>query len=221
MDGLICCVDVDAEPEAGERVREAWILRYLAAAFRAFRALGYFSSDVAAIARDPALKSKFAGFLEVVLYASFWALAFYRLSHFLAALRLPFVPRLLSQTARLLTGIEIHPGATIGPGLFIDHGMGTVIGETAIVGADVLIYHGVTLGGVDGRPGRRHPLLGDRVVVGAGAKVLGALRVGDGARIGAQAVVLADVPAGATAVGVPARILPQGEGALARSRRPA
>jgi serine O-acetyltransferase len=109
--------------------------------------------------------------------------------------------------ARFLTGIEIHPGATIGPGLFIDHGMGTVIGETAIVGSGVLLYHGVTLGGVDGRPGRRHPLLGDRVIVGAGAKVLGALVIGDDARIGAQAVVLVDVPAGSTAVGVPARIL--------------
>jgi serine O-acetyltransferase len=117
------------------------------------------------------------------------------------------VPRFLSQLARFLTGIEIHPGARIGAGLFIDHGMGVVIGETAIVGDDVLLFHGVTLGGVDDRLGRRHPRLGDGVVVGAGAKILGPLDIGRGARIGAQAVVLADVPANATAVGIPARVI--------------
>jgi serine O-acetyltransferase len=203
MGDLACCSD----RYVGPRSRGSFLEEYLRSVARSFLAMRYFVADVAAILRDPALASKSLGFLEVVLYASFWALAFHRLAHFLFALRLPFVPRLLSQVARFLTGIEIHPGATVGPGLFIDHGMGTVIGETAIVGSDVLLYHGVTLGGVDGRPGRRHPLLGDRVVVGAGAKILGALVIGDDARIGAQAVVLVDVPAGATAVGVPARIL--------------
>ena len=235
MSGLRCCVDNEDAMDAGagsgegaDRSYAAPALTYAGSVARAFLALGYFPADVAAIARDPALKSKPLGFLEVVLYASFWALALYRLAHFLSALGLPFFPRLLSQTARFLTGIEIHPGATIGPGLFIDHGMGTVIGETAVVGSGVLLYHGVTLGGVDGRSGRRHPLLGDRVVVGAGAKVLGALVIGDEARIGAQAVVLADVGAGATAVGVPARVLPRradayapGEDSLERSPRPA
>jgi len=174
----------------------------------AAKGVPYFAFDAAAIlARDPAIRGKALGFLEVPLYASFWALLFHRISHLLRALGLPFFPRLLSQVARLLTGIEIHPGAEIGPGFFIDHGMGVVIGETAIVGSNVTLYHGVTLGGVDGRPGRRHPWVGDDVVIGAGAKVLGPLFVGDGAKIGAQSVVLSDVPVGMTAVGIPARII--------------
>ncbi len=170
--------------------------------------LPFFLADVAAIWRkDPALRGGALRVLEVPLYASFWAMLFHRLAHPLYCAGLPFVPRLLSQVARLLTGIEIHPGAVIGCGLFIDHGMGVVIGETAIVGCDVLLFHGVTLGGVDARPGRRHPLVGDSVVIGAGAKVLGAITVGPGAKVGAQSVVLSDVPAGATAVGIPARVL--------------
>jgi serine O-acetyltransferase len=180
---------------------------YLRDAAAAFRRIGFFAADARAIGADPAIRAKFLGFAEVILYASFWALALHRIAHFLSALGIPFVPRLISQVARLLTGIEIHPGARLGPGLFIDHGMGVVIGETAIVGANVLIYHGVTLGGVDSRPCRRHPLVGNDVVIGAGAKVLGPVTIGDGARIGAASVVLRDVPAGATAVGVPARIL--------------
>lgn len=180
---------------------------YLRNAAAAFRRIGHFAADARAIGADPAIRGKFLGFAEVILYASFWALALHRIAHFLFALRLPFVPRLLSQAGRFLTGIEIHPGARLGPGLFIDHGMGVVIGETAIVGANVLIYHGVTLGGVDSRPCRRHPLVGDGVVIGAGAKVLGPVTIGDGAKIGASGVVLRDVPAGATAVGVPARIV--------------
>jgi serine O-acetyltransferase len=174
----------------------------------ALRRLPYFLSDVAAIwRRDPALRGGAVKALEIILYASFWAMLFHRIAHALLALGLPFVPRCLSQVARFLTGIEIHPGAVIGRGLFIDHGMGGVIGATAIVGEDVLLYHGVTLGGVDARPGRRHPCLGNGVMVGAGAKVLGPVTVGDGARIGAQAVVLASVPPGRTAVGAPARIV--------------
>jgi serine O-acetyltransferase len=134
-------------------------------------------------------------------------MAIHRPAHLLQVAGLPFLPRFLSQLARFLTGIEIHPGAVIGPGLFIDHGMGVVIGETAVVGKHVTLFHGVTLGGVDGRPGRRHPCVGDGAIVGAGAKVLGPLTVGEGARIGAQSVVLTDVPAHATAVGIPARLV--------------
>ena len=174
----------------------------------ALRRLPYFLSDAAAIwRRDPALRGGALKALEIILYASFWAMLLHRIAHALHKLGLPFVPRLLSQAARFLTGIEIHPGAVIGRGLFIDHGMGVVIGETAIVGEDVLLYHGVTLGGVDSRPGRRHPRLGNGVMVGAGAKVLGPVTVGDGARIGAQSVVLASVSPGRTAVGAPARIV--------------
>ncbi len=187
--------------------RRGTILSWLRGIGCAAERLAYFPADVRAIwRRDPALHGKALGFLEVPLYASFWALLFHRPAHFLGALGLPFIPRLLSQIARLLTGIEIHPGAVIGPGLFIDHGSGVVIGETAIVGEDVLLFHGVTLGGVDSRPGRRHPALGNRVLVGAGAKVLGSITVGDDAKIGAQAVVMKDVPSGATAVGIPARL---------------
>ena len=156
---------------------------------------------------DPALRDGPLRALEVPLYASFWALLLYRIAHPLESAGVPVVPRLLSQIARLLTGIEIHPGAEIGKGLFIDHGMGVVIGQTAVVGQDVLLFHGVTLGGVDDRPGRRHATIGDRVLVGAGAKLLGAIRVGTDAKIGANAVVLSDVPDGATAVGIPARVI--------------
>jgi serine O-acetyltransferase len=200
MQSDCCPVFIDLErPSCPDALRRAP---------RAARRVAWFREDVLAIwRRDPALRGKALAFLEVPLYASFWALLFYRVAHALHATGLPVLPRFLSQVARFLSGIEIHPGATIGPGLFIDHGMGVVIGETAIVGRDVLLFHGVTLGGVDARPGRRHPCLGDGVEVGAGAKVLGAIDIGDGARIGAQAVVLGDVPAGATAVGIPARVL--------------
>ncbi len=210
----ICCSGDDARVRKSASFLEFCGLRfalrfrrYIAAVARAFFAIGYFPRDVLAIARDPAIRQMPFGFAEIPLYASFWALALYRLAHFLFAVRIPVAPRFISQLSRFLTGIEIHPGAVIGPGLFIDHGMGTVIGETAIVGSDVLLYHGVTLGGVDGRAGRRHPIVGDGAVIGAGAQVLGAIEIGERARIGAQSVVLSDIPAGATAVGVPARVL--------------
>jgi serine O-acetyltransferase len=193
--------------DSGSDVKGGPVAAYLREVAVSFRRIAYFALDVRAIAGDSAIRAKFLGFTEVILYASFWALALHRMAHFLFALRIPFVPRLLSQVARFLTGIEIHPGARLGPGLFIDHGMGVVIGETAIVGANALIYHGVTLGGVDSRPCRRHPLVGDNVVIGAGAKILGPVTIGDGAKIGAASVVLANVPEGATAVGVPARIV--------------
>jgi len=154
--------------------------------------------------RDPAARNS----LEVGLgYPGVHALWLHRLAHSMwkhTALRLP--ARLLSQLTRAATGIEIHPGATIGRRLVIDHGMGVVIGETAVVGDDVLIFHGTTLGGKTMTHGKRHPTVGDNVVIGAGAKVLGPVWIGDGAQIGANAVVIRDVPRGALAVGVPAQI---------------
>lgn len=155
-------------------------------------------------ARDPAGP----GFLEVIFaYPGFHVLGFHRLAHFFWRLRLRLLGRFVSHIGRLLTGIEIHPGAKIGRHLFIDHGMGTVIGETAEIGDEVTLYHGVTLGGRgDGKSGKRHPTLGDRVMVGAGAQILGPVSVADDARIGASAVVTRDVPEGCTAVGNPARL---------------
>ena len=158
----------------------------------------------AAHQHDPAARSK----LEVALgYPGVHAIWAYRLAHRmwqLPVLRLP--ARLVSQAARFATGVEIHPGARLGQRLFIDHGMGVVIGETAEVGDDVVLFHGSTLGGKSMKRGKRHPTLGDRVVVGAGAKILGPVWVGHDAQIGANAVVISDVPAGAVAVGVPAKI---------------
>jgi serine O-acetyltransferase len=152
--------------------------------------------------RDPAAKSK----LEIFFcYPGFHALAFYRVSNWLWRRGLRFWPRWLSQFARFTTGIEIHPGATIGENFFIDHGMGVVIGETASIGNNVTIYHGVTLGGVSSKAEKRHPQIGDNVIIGSGAQLLGAINVGHGARIGSNAVVVKDVPAKATMVGVPAR----------------
>ena len=153
---------------------------------------------------DPAARSR----LEVALgYPGVHAVWGYRVTHRMwqePSLRLP--ARLLSQLVRGLTGIEIHPAARIGRRLFIDHGMGVVIGETAEVGDDVVMFHGVTLGGTSMRHGKRHPTVGDRVMIGTGAKVLGPVYVGDDARIGANAVVVHDVPPGASAVGVPATV---------------
>jgi serine O-acetyltransferase len=158
----------------------------------------------AARAHDPAARSR----LEVALaYPGVHALWAHRAAHRLW--RVPFLrlpARLLSQLARAATGIEIHPGARLGRRMFIDHGMGVVIGETTVVGDDVMLYHGVTLGGRSLNRGKRHPTLGDRVTVGAGAKVLGPVWVGDDVQIGANAVVVKDVPTGAVAVGIPARI---------------
>lgn len=154
--------------------------------------------------RDPAARN----WLEVLFcYPGLQALMLHRFAHQLYRLHLPFIPRLISHIARFLTGIEIHPGATIGRGVFIDHGMGVVIGETAIVGNYVLIYQGVTLGGTGKESGKRHPTLGENVVVGAGAKVLGNILIGDNARIGAGSVVLRDVPSDCTVVGIPGRVV--------------
>lgn len=153
---------------------------------------------------DPAAKS----ILEIFfLYPGPKAVLLHRLAHFFYVLEFFFVARLVSEVARWLTGIEIHPGAKIGHRLVIDHGMGLVIGETAVIGNDCILFHGVTLGGVKFDPVKRHPTLGDGVLIGAGAKVLGPIVLGNGARVGANAVITKDIPAGATAVGNPMHIL--------------
>jgi serine O-acetyltransferase len=154
--------------------------------------------------RDPAARN----WLEVLFcYPGLQALVFHRFAHWLYLLGVPFIPRFISHIARFLTGIEIHPGAAIGKGVFIDHGMGVVIGETAIVGNYTLIYQGVTLGGTGKQSGKRHPTVGENVVVGTGAKVLGNILIGNNVRIGAGSVVLRDVPSDCTVVGVPGRIV--------------
>ncbi|MBK8050641.1 MAG: serine O-acetyltransferase [Anaerolineales bacterium] len=158
-------------------------------------------SDVASVfERDPAARSTFE---VLTCYAGLHAIWSHHITHWLWLHRMFFLARWLAQVARWLTGIEIHPGATIGPRFFIDHGMGVVIGETAEIGADVTLYHGVTLGGTSLNKGKRHPTLGDRVVVGAGAKILGAINIGEDTRVGANAVVVKSVPANAVVVGVP------------------
>ena len=155
-------------------------------------------------ARDPAARSRLEIFL---LYPGVHAIIYHRAAHWLYRRNLRFLARLVSQWSRLWTGIEIHPGATIGRRFVIDHGMGIVIGETAEVGDDVLLYQGVTLGGTGKDHGKRHPTIGNNVLIGSGAKVLGPFKVGDNARIAANAVVLSEVPPDSTAVGVPARVV--------------
>jgi serine O-acetyltransferase len=153
--------------------------------------------------RDPAARN----WLEVLFcYPGVQALLLHRLAHWLNNINIPFVPRFISHLNRFFTGIEIHPGAKIGKGVFIDHGMGVVIGETAIVGDGTVIYQGVTLGGTGKEMGKRHPTLGRNVIVGAGAKVLGNIQIGDNVRIGAGSVVLREVPSNRTVVGIPGRI---------------
>jgi len=157
----------------------------------------------AALERDPAAKSS----LEIILnYPSLHAIVAHRIAHLLYKLRIPIIPRCISQISRHFTGIEIHPGANIGQGLFIDHGLGVVIGETSIIGENVTLFQGVTLGGTGKEKGKRHPTIGNSVVIGAGAKVLGNIIIGDNVQIGANAVVVKDVPPNCTVVGVPGRI---------------
>ena len=163
----------------------------------------------AALDRDPAARSAWE---VLLLYPSVAAIAFHRVAHLLHRWNLPgfrFLARMVSQTGRGLTGIEIHPGAKIGRGLFIDHGMGVVIGETAEIGNNVMLFQGVTLGGTGKEKGKRHPTVGDNVVVGTGAKVLGSLTIGANAQIGANAVVIREVPANSVVVGVPGRVIRQ------------
>ena len=157
--------------------------------------------------RDPAIKSN----LEIILYPGFRAVLYYRLAHKLYLRKHFFLARWISQRTARKTGIEIHPGAVIGKRFFIDHGNGVVIGETAEIGDNVTMYHGVTLGGVGKEQGKRHPTIKDNVVIGTGAKILGSFTVGEGAKIGAGTVVLKEVPAGATVVGVQGRIVQEGQ----------
>ena len=158
--------------------------------------------------RDPAARTPL-GFLEVLLtYSGYHALLAHRFIHFLhRPLRIPLIPRFLAQLVRFFTGVEIHPGAQIGPGFFIDHGMGVVIGETTLVGRNVTLYQDVTLGGTGIERGKRHPTLGDNVVVGAGAKVLGNIQIGNNVKIGAGSVVVRSVPDNFTVVGVPGEVV--------------
>lgn len=161
--------------------------------------------DLSAIMdRDPAARNRLEVFL---LYPGLWAVIFHRWAHFFYKHHCFFVARWISQAARSLTGIEIHPGAKIGRGLLIDHGMGVVIGETAEIGDNCTIYQGVTLGGTGKDSGKRHPTIGNNVLIGAGAKILGPFKVGDGAKIAANAVVLSEVAENSTCVGVPGRIV--------------
>ena len=166
--------------------------------------MGLLADAKSMLKKDPAARS----LAEVMLlYPGFHALVFYRVSHWFYKHGRLFCARMVSQWGRGFTGIEIHPGATIGDGLFIDHGAGVVIGETAEVGDNCVIYQGVTLGGTGKDRGKRHPTLGNNVMVGAGAKILGPFRVGDNAKIAANAVVLEEIPPDSTAVGVPAKIV--------------
>ena len=166
--------------------------------------LSYVKNEINVIReRDPAIKSDW----EVLLYPSFKVILNYRVAHRLYKKKHYFLARWISQRAARKTGIEIHPGATIGEGLFIDHGSGVIIGETTIIGNNVTLYQGVTLGGTGKEQGKRHPTLGSNIMIGAGAKVLGSCMIGDNCKIGAGSVVLENVPAGSTVVGVPGRVV--------------
>lgn len=182
-------------------------ITWIVLAFLVFKIMAYqlfFASEIkATLERDPAA----TGSLTIIFtYPGLQALFYYRLAHFFYEWRLLFLARLISQVARLFTGIEIHPGARIGKCLFIDHGMGVVIGETSVIGDNVTIFQGATLGGTGKQRGKRHPTLGNNVVVGAGAKILGNIHIGDNVSVGANAVVLEDVPPNSTVVGVPGRV---------------
>lgn len=170
--------------------------------FKFIKSIKYDIDNV--LKNDPAARSSIEVFF---LYPTINALINYRIAHFFYEKRIFFLARLISQFARFLTGIEIHPGAKIGKGLIIDHGMGVVIGETAEVGDNVLLYHGVTLGGTGKEKGKRHPTLGNNVVIGAGAKILGPITIGDNCKVGANSVVLKNIPEGSTVVGIPGKIV--------------
>ena len=171
--------------------------------------LGKFREDLSVVfQRDPAARNYFE---ILTTYPGVHALILHRLAHFLWSIKLKLIARIFSHLARIFTGIEIHPGAQIGRRFFIDHGMGVVIGETAIIGDDCTLYHGVTLGGTTWKKGKRHPTLRDNVVIGAGAKVLGPITLGNNSKVGSNAVVVTDIPNDSTAVGIPAKIIESGE----------
>ena len=171
--------------------------------------LGKFREDLSVVfQRDPAARNYFE---ILTTYPGVHALILHRIAHFLWSIKLKLIARIFSHLARILTGIEIHPGAQIGRRFFIDHGMGVVIGETAIIGDDCTLYHGVTLGGTTWKKGKRHPTLKNNVVIGAGAKVLGPITLGNNSKVGSNAVVVTDIPNDSTAVGIPAKIIESGE----------
>ena len=179
------------------------IISAAAALFFAIVGLLFGKEVKACFERDPAAVS----YLEVLLtYSGLHAIILHRIAHRLHKAGIPFMPRVISQFGRFVTGIEIHPGAKIGKGLFIDHGMGVVIGETSVIGDNVTMFQGVTLGGTGKERGKRHPTIGSNVVIGAGAKILGNITVGDNVQVGANAVVIRDIPPNSTVVGVPGRI---------------
>ena len=166
--------------------------------------MNFVKEQIKAIKRnDPAISCA----LEVLLYPCFKAWIYYKISHYFYVKKHFFIARYISEKAKRKTGIEIHPGAIIGKGLFIDHGTGVVIGETAIIGDNVTMFHGVTLGGTGKQKGKRHPTIGNNVFIGCGAKILGNITIGDYSKIGANAVILKDVPANSTVVGIPGRIV--------------
>ena len=171
--------------------------------------LGKFREDLSVVfQRDPAARNYFE---ILTTYPGVHALILHRLAHFLWSIKLKLIARIFSHLARIFTGIEIHPGAQIGRRFFIDHGMGVVIGETSIIGDDCTLYHGVTLGGTSWKKGKRHPTLKNNVVIGAGAKVLGPITLGNNSKVGSNAVVVTDIPNDSTAVGIPAKIIESGE----------
>ncbi len=164
----------------------------------------------AIVERDPAIRGWGCLFQVIFLNTGFQAVFVYRIAHFLYRLRIPVIPKILVYVAKIWTGIDIHPAARIGTGFFIDHGMGTVIGETTEIGDNCTLFQGVTLGGTGKEQGKRHPTLGNKVVVGAGAKILGSIVIGDVVKIGANSVVLKNIPALCTVVGIPGRVAKQG-----------
>jgi serine O-acetyltransferase len=183
--------------------------RYISNTIDKFLELRYLWDDYRnAYRKDPALRGKPIAFLELITYAGLWAITLHRITHLIYAMKIPFIPRLLSQTTRFLTGIEIHPGARIGRGFFIDHGNGVVIGETAEIGDNVLLFHQVTLGNSSvNSAGKRHPTIGDNVLIGAGAKILGPIYIADNSQIGAGSVVTKDVPSNSVVIGNPGRVI--------------
>jgi serine O-acetyltransferase len=184
---------------------------YFANVKAAVSQLRYLSDDyISAYKKDPALAGKAFALPELLTYAGLWAITFHRIAYALNAARIPFLPRFLSQVSRLLTGIEIHPGAKIGRGFFIDHGNGVVIGETAEIGDNVLLFHQVTLGNADfNAAGKRHPTIGNSVIIGAGAKILGPITVGSHSMVGAGTILTKDVPSYSVVVGNPGQVIKQ------------